>query len=242
MTDPPDRREEEAELQRIAEVYTARDAAPPPGVEREFTEQVERSLARALRDADVSLTGTPVLEVGCGSGHFLQLLHSWGARPACGIDLMENRIELGREIHPDLDLLTGTATDLPYPDERFGMVSHFTCLSSVLDPLVRAQIAHEMWRVLAPGGVVVSHDMRPAPAPLRAARRLAGSRVPSTPLAPLSAAEVRELFPGEVVVSKAPALHPGLIGWAQRSPAAVGALSRLPFLRSHLLVVIRKPS
>lgn len=232
----------DAELQRIAAVYAARDAAPPPGVERAFTEQVEHSLAQAMGKAHVSLTGTPVLEVGCGSGHYLQLLHSWGARPACGIDLMENRIELGRQLHPDLELLTGSATDLPYPDERFGVVCHFTCLSSVLDAGVRTQIAHEMWRVLAPGGVVVSHDMRPAPTPLRAARRLTRSGAPSSSLVPLSAAEIRELFPGEVVVCRAPALHPGLIRRAQRSPAAVGALSRVSFLRSHLLVVIRKPS
>ena len=61
--------------------------------------------------------------------------------------------------------MCANAAELPFPDGEFDLVTHFTCLSSVLDPGLRAAIAAEMWRVVRPGGVVLSFDMRPAPWP-----------------------------------------------------------------------------
>src|SRR4029077_2848796 len=91
---------------------------------------------------------------------------------------------------------------LPWGDESFTLVTQFTCLSSVLDAELRADIAAEMWRVLAPGGVVLSFDMHAAPWPIRALRGLVKlylrGRLPSggTPVDPLRTAELESWFPG----------------------------------------------
>src|SRR4029078_3439369 len=65
------------------------------------------------------------------------------ARPA-GIDLMEDRVAQGRERYPRLELTAGDASRLPWEDGSFDLVTHFTCLSSMLDQALRAQITGEM--------------------------------------------------------------------------------------------------
>ena len=74
-----------------------------------------------------------VLEVGCGSGYFLHRLYEYGAAHAAGIDLMDDRVAQGRERYPTLELVAGDASELPWDDGSFDVVTQFTCLSSVLD-------------------------------------------------------------------------------------------------------------
>ena len=118
---------------------------------------VERALLQALDDAGVPLAGARVLDVGCGSGYFLHRLREYGAGECHGIDLMENRIAAGREALPGADLRVGSATELPYADGEFDLVTQFTCLSSILDDEVRLAAAREMRRVAARLGPLVRH-------------------------------------------------------------------------------------
>lgn len=237
---------EQGELRRIAEVYTARDArADTTGAISDlanaaFVQQVELRLLRALRRAGTQLGQCDVLDVGCGSGYYLNRLSEFGARRTVGIDLMAERVALGKRRYPLLDLRSGSATDLPFSDGEFDIATQFTCLSSVLDPVVRARVAAEMWRVVRPGGLIVSFDMRPAPAVLRFARRKRGSEPAGAIIRPLGRHEVGLLFPGHLVVAEYPALHPSIIEFVKVRPTAVALLSTLPFLRSHLLAVIRR--
>src|SRR5438874_13325412 len=119
---------------------------------------LERALLRALADAGVGLEGARVLDVGCGSGYFLHRFREYGAGECHGIDLVEERIAAGRDRYPTLDLRVGSATDLPFADGEFDLVTQFTCLSSILDADVRLAAAREMRRVA--GGWVLSFDMR----------------------------------------------------------------------------------
>src|SRR5262249_57201065 len=109
-----------------------RDAAPStpyrwdnPGY-LEFMHQVERALLRAFTDAGVALSGARVLDVGCGYGYFLNRLREYGAGDCHGIDLIESRVAARRERHPALHLQVGTATDLPFDDGEFDLVTQFT--------------------------------------------------------------------------------------------------------------------
>ena len=155
----------DAELDRIRTEYRARDAATDspyrwdnPGYVS-YMQGLERSLLRAFADAGVPLAGARVLDVGCGSGYFLHRLTEYGAGEAHGIDLMEDRVAEGRKRYPALQLQVGSATELPYADGEFDLVTQFTCLSSILDDDVRLAVAREMRRVAA-GGWVLSFDMR----------------------------------------------------------------------------------
>jgi SAM-dependent methyltransferase len=246
-----------AELRRIRDAYQRRDALPPAEAPYESAayqfhiQQLEWTLLSALRRDGVRLAGADVLEVGCGSGYFLHRLLEFGARHASGIDLMESRIEYARKRYPALELVSGDAGELPWEPEAFDLVTQFTCISSVLDADARARIAAEMWRVLRPGGALVSYDMRPAPMVSRAladAHRLragadrGGGRGRSTPTRPVSLGELKNWFPAGEMRHQTASLHLELAVVAGRGRLLATLLEALPMMRTHLLVVVKRPA
>lgn len=246
----------ESEIERIEAEYRRRDARPGGATasmldpaQRFYVQSLEWAVLDALAKGGFDLAAADVLDVGCGGGALTHRLAELGARSASGVDLMEHRIALARERYPGMCFERADAADLPFPDERFGLVTHFACLSSVHDPGVRTRIAAEMWRVLAPGGAVLSYDLRPSPAPVRAVGRAAtrlrerrrGPADPQTPVIPLSLADVRALFPAARIEHRTAILNVALGGVARRSRLLAEALARVPLLRSHLIVLAWKP-
>ena len=187
----------QSEVERIRAAYRERDAVVAGSsawldpAYRLRMQELEWALLESLGDAGVDPLGKSVLEVGCGGGYFLSRFLDYGAAQATGIDLMEHRVAAARERDPRLELVAGDASKLPWDDGSFDVVTQFTCLSSVLDPDLRLAIAAEMWRVLRPGGAIVSYDMSGAPVAVRALRRAAALRparrtpagTPTTPIA-----------------------------------------------------------
>jgi ubiquinone/menaquinone biosynthesis C-methylase UbiE len=241
------------ELERIRAAYEERDAAPTersPWMARGYRlrmQELERALLDGLGDAGADPLGTRVLEVGCGAGYFLSRFLGYGAAHAAGIDLMEHRVALARERDPRLELVAGDASRLPWDDASFDVVSQFTCLTSVLDPDLRAAIAAEMWRVLRPGGALVSYDISGAPAAARVVRwaaavRRRGALPAGTPTTPITRAELERIFPAAPLVLRRVTLSTDIAALGERSRALSQLLGALPFLRTHLLAVARKPS
>jgi SAM-dependent methyltransferase len=242
-----DRADREAE--RIRAEYGRRDSAAASRatgwldpVQRLQLQELEWGLLEELGRAGVPLAGARALEVGCGSGYFLSRLLDYGAAEGVGIDLVEERIAIARERFPQLELVVGDASALPWPDASFGLVTQFTCLSSVLDGEVRRAIAAEMWRVLAPGGAIVSYDMRPLPGPIRAFRRLV-ARGPAPPAAttPVAVDELREAFPGATLHDRTVGVDLELARLLRRLRLPVRLAAGIAPLSAHALVVARKP-
>jgi len=220
------------ELERIRAAYKARDAAATtpyrwdnPGYVS-YMQLVERALLKAFRDAGVRLEGARVLDVGVGSGYFLHRLQEYGAGEAHGIDLMKERVAQGRTRYPTLKLRVGSATELPYGDADFDLVTQFTCLSSILDDDVRLAVAREMRRVAR--GWILSFDMRTLRRP--SLRR----RDNSTPTIGLDKPELRRLF-GVPALQRGVAVPFVLAELTGRVPLATSVLATLPPLHSHLL-------
>ena len=238
-----------AEIDRIAAEYRRRDTAaaqpaPTDPAQLAHLQDLEWQLVRTLRAAGVTLAGASALDVGSGSGLLLNRLIEHGAAHGTGVDLMEERLEAGRARYPHLELVQGNAAELPFPDARFDVVTQFTCLSSVLDADVRAAIGAEMWRVLRPGGAIVSYDMRPTWAPLGALGRLLRERGGGgqhwTPVTAIGADELRRLFPGAMTL-RSVTLNAALPADLRRRRGLALALQALPVLRSHHFAVVRKP-
>jgi ubiquinone/menaquinone biosynthesis C-methylase UbiE len=194
-------------------------------------QQAARGCIRMLNRASLfPLHGRRIADLGCGEGAWLLEFMQWGAEPnlMCGIDLMPERIENARIRIPQADLRAGSASELPWPDESFDVVSQFTVFTSILDVALRRAVASEMLRVLKPGGAVLWFDFRfrnPRNAQVRGVR----------------AAEIRSLFPGCRItlapVLLAPPLGRVVAGWSW--PLAE-ALQGLPFLCTHYVGLIRK--
>ena len=118
----------------------------------EFARQQGYSRERPLR----------VLDVACGTGHFLRMLGaSLGSTARLfGIDLSPHYIARAREVLPrdlDVSLVADNAERMPFLDRHFDVVTN-VFLMHELPADVRARVLAEMARVVRPGGLVVVAD------------------------------------------------------------------------------------
>lgn len=187
----------------------------------------ERALARALKEIG-PLAGKRVLEVGCGTGNWLEMLS--GAKDLAGIDLDPGRAARAAARFPEADIRAGDASSLPWTDGSFDVVLQSTVFSSILDPDMRRAVASEMRRVLAPGGAILWYDFfvdNPSNPHVRGVRRR----------------EIEALFPGCRVAPRRATLAPPIarrivpVSWTLAS-----LLESLRVFDTHYLAVIRERS
>jgi dTDP-4-amino-4,6-dideoxygalactose transaminase/ubiquinone/menaquinone biosynthesis C-methylase UbiE len=178
------------------------------------------------------LTDRRMLDVGCGTGESLGLFADWGAKPEnlFGIDLIPERIRTAQRNFPQINFQLANAESLPFPDGFFDLVAAFTVFTSILNEQMAANICSEINRVLAPGGGLLWYDFRinnPFNKHVRGAPRR----------------HIQRLFPGFSMALQAVSLLPPL---ARRLGALTDRLyiplGSLPFLRTHLLGLLTKPS
>jgi ubiquinone/menaquinone biosynthesis C-methylase UbiE len=121
----------------------------PPIVQ--FARDTGHSLTRPLR----------VLDVACGTGHFLRMLGA--ALPDArltGLDLSPHYLARARETLPlelDVSLVCDNAEKLPFVESRFDVVSSVFLMHEIPGE-VRKRILAEMARVVRPGGLVIVAD------------------------------------------------------------------------------------
>lgn len=96
-----------------------------------------------------------VLEVGCGTGLVLSRIRAF-ARSARGVDLSPGM--LAHAERRGLDVLLGSATELPFDDATFDVTCSFKVLAHVPD--IRGALS-EMLRVTRPGGHVLAEFYNP---------------------------------------------------------------------------------
>jgi ubiquinone/menaquinone biosynthesis C-methylase UbiE len=111
-----------------------------------------------LIDMFVRLSGLPpgarVVDLGCGSGVFANLLQRRGYR-CSGVDLSPKMIAIARAKFSGIEFIEGDIERLPFADASFDGV----LLSGVLHHLPdRSRCAAEVFRILRPGGKFVAFD------------------------------------------------------------------------------------
>jgi SAM-dependent methyltransferase len=95
--------------------------------------------------------GERVLDIGCGTGVFLELVAGRGAEPH-GIDASETLLGLARRRLPEADLRVGDMEALPFADDVFELVTGFTSFFFANDMVAALR---EAGRVAVPGATVV---------------------------------------------------------------------------------------
>jgi SAM-dependent methyltransferase len=191
---------------------------------------LERRILRLLGSRGLlPLQGRRILEVGCGTGHWLRELIKWGADPSLvsGVDLLPERLAAARGRSPAAVLLACASADaLPVRDRSADLVIQSTLFSSILDPVMRRRAAAELVRTVRPGGHILWYDFF--------VRRPGNSDVVA-----ISRGEIRALFPGCPVTLRRATLAPPLCRLlASRAELSCWLLERIPFLRFHYLGLI----
>lgn len=228
----------DGEQERIRRVYAAYAADPReiakrdarnPGLRAIIEERRSALLELLAADALLPLSGARILDVGCGTGDDLAWLCEQGADPALclGVDLLADRIERARAVHPEIRFACADARALGAEDGSFDLVVANLVFSSILDREVAAALAGEMRRVLADGGALVWYDNR-YPNPWNPNVRRYGLR------------ELEQLFPGFRGRRRSLTLVPQLArGLSRHSTSLVRLLSAVPLLRTRNLVLLR---
>jgi ubiquinone/menaquinone biosynthesis C-methylase UbiE len=98
--------------------------------------------------------GARVVDLGCGSGVFSDLLQRAGFE-CVGLDISQKLIAIGRRKYPNVEFVEGDVERLPFPAASFdgvllsGLVHHFPN---------KSRCAAEIYRILRPGGRFVAFD------------------------------------------------------------------------------------
>jgi ubiquinone/menaquinone biosynthesis C-methylase UbiE len=120
----------------------------------------KNSVALALELlGDCIITGGRVLDVGCGRGGTVYVIHRFfSASQIIGIDLSSTAISFCKNTHkyPRVGFLEGDAEDLPLRDESFDIVTNLE--SSHSYPNIEGFYSEAM-RVLKPGGHFLCADV-----------------------------------------------------------------------------------
>jgi SAM-dependent methyltransferase len=191
----------------------------------------ERGSTELLRrNGFLPLDDRRVLDVGCGSGRLIVRMSLLGARAEnlAGVDLLEHEVDKARALAPHIDFRVGDATELPFEDGSFDLVTTFTTFSSMRADETRQAAAAEIRRVLRPRGAVLWYDFWVNP------------RNPEVQA--LGMKDIKRLFPGAEIDAKRVTLAPPIarrvagVSWL-----AASLLDALPFLRTHWLALVRPP-
>jgi ubiquinone/menaquinone biosynthesis C-methylase UbiE len=193
-----------------------------------YRQLTERALISALNEAEQDLAEKDILDVGCGAAPHLRFFAEIGAdrQRLHGIDLVPERIAGGKRLGPDLDLAVADATNLPFEDDSFDVVSQFTALCNITDDAVLAQAALEMRRVLRSSGHVIWFD-------IQRVRSEAHYRA-------IERERLRSLFPGFEVLAEREIFNDWTPYFASRLPELALALERMPFRKTNLLAILRR--
>jgi SAM-dependent methyltransferase len=227
------RTEPSGESQRVARDY--RRYAESPLKQRSWSERnpgnvaIRAELVGAAFDAagDSIRAATEILDIGCGSGWWLEQLSSDATAKLHGLELLPERADAAARRVPHAEIAVGDARELHYEDGRFTVVTLFTVLSSLAGAPDAQTAILEARRVLAPGGRLLIWEPRVAN-PFNPSTMLIGRRSLSSALA------------GMDVQTRTTTVFPPLARrLGRRTQALYPRLARIRALRTHRLVCAR---
>jgi SAM-dependent methyltransferase len=197
-------------------------------------QELERAILALLVNSGIdSLATKTILDIGCGSGYWIQEFLKLGAVPEnlAGIDLLDWRVNDARRIlPPGVRLECGNAEKLGFSDRSFDVVVQFTVFSSILDPHMKRKVASEMLRVLKEDGFIIWHDFfvrDPRNSDVRA----------------ITKNEIHQLFPGcQIDLRRITVAAPLTRLLAPYSWLLCYVLERIKVFDTHYLGIIRKLS
>ena len=123
----------------------------------EWAQYIQNDILPALTSG-VDLGGQ-MLEIGPGPGAATEWLRGRvGTLSAIEVDEAAAALLAARYAGTNVDVVTGSAAELPYPDASYDSVGCFTMLHHVPTLALQNKILAEACRVLRPGGVLIGSD------------------------------------------------------------------------------------
>ncbi|MFC1780891.1 class I SAM-dependent methyltransferase, partial [Planctomycetota bacterium] len=94
---------------------------------------------------------TALLDVGCGSGKFLDEVKKLTKTQICGVDISKTAVQTAEE-NFGLDIFHGIITEAPFEDDSFDLITAWQYLEHVPSPL---QVLQKFQQLLKPNGICI---------------------------------------------------------------------------------------
>jgi SAM-dependent methyltransferase len=116
-----------------------------------FTVRNERMLQEILDRIEPFREMNRLLDVGCSAAFFLKLaeVRGWDVT---GVEVSDFGVRYSREVL-GIDVRQGTLQDVNFPDNSFDVIFNSHVIEHISEPRV---LVREMWRILRPGGALVT--------------------------------------------------------------------------------------
>jgi ubiquinone/menaquinone biosynthesis C-methylase UbiE len=128
-----------------------------PTFDQRYAGNLFDGIAGALLGLATSTSAKSILEVGCGTGHWLAKTGSH-ARRVFGLDLSMGMLQKAREGESALSLVRGSADQLPFRNQSFDLVFSVNAIHHFARP---DEFVREARRLLKPGGSLASIALDP---------------------------------------------------------------------------------
>lgn len=117
---------------------------------------------KKLSDLIALKSGETLLDVGCGPGQLLRLLHAkYPQNSFTGLDVDPEILAIARKnLTEGVKLIESSATELPFPDQSVDAVTS-TLMIHHLSSEQKQRMIREVYRVLKPGGRFYLFDFAP---------------------------------------------------------------------------------
>ncbi|KRE97954.1 methyltransferase type 11 [Paenibacillus sp. Soil766] len=102
--------------------YTARNTYSPQELDQVYLEQFGYSRSDMNREFLKGLEDSRTLEVGCNVGNQLNVLQEIGFQKLYGLELQWYAVEKAKRLTKEINIVQGSAFDLPFKDGYFDLV------------------------------------------------------------------------------------------------------------------------
>jgi SAM-dependent methyltransferase len=128
----------------------------PFAFNRVLYKNTAEAVRRAVQHAAVAVEGAAVLDIGSGTGFWIDFWSSEGAARVCGVDLVPEAVERLRVRFPANEFVESDISDgLPFPGKTFDIVSAMGVLLHVTDEARFSRALSNLAQQVAPGGALV---------------------------------------------------------------------------------------
>lgn len=116
--------------------------------------------ARRIKSLYLDFSSINVLDVGCGTGFYIDRWKDFGVRSIVGVDITQVAIENLQKNYPDIEFYRMDISDniQSLPKDNFDVISAFDVLFHIVDDKKYANAVRNIFSLLKPGGIFVWSD------------------------------------------------------------------------------------